>query len=106
MRSEFLAKGAGTQKIPMKTPFVMLLAALGLTGAHPLLAADPPRKETGEEMFERGRKALYKGDLPVARQCFEQLLKAKPEFELARIHLAQVAMAERELAKIPQSLKV
>jgi len=87
----------------MKTSLLPLL--LALTGAMPSvsLAAE---QLTGMQVYRKGCVALEKGDVVIARQCFEQLLRAKPDFELARIQLAQVVVAERELAKIPQSLKV
>jgi len=98
----------------MKTMFPAPLVLLVLTlagaplspagGQQPAAPSEP--KLTGIQIYEKGKKALERGDLPVARKCFEQLLKAKPDFELARIQLAQVAVAEREEAKIPRSLKV
>lgn len=86
----------------MKTPPLALLAALALQATVSASLA----QETGQAVFDKGRTALHRGDLALARRCFEELLKAKPDFELAKIHLAQVAAAERELAKIPRSLKV
>jgi hypothetical protein len=68
--------------------------------------ANPPAAESGLAVYERGRKALARGNLAEARNCFERLLAARPDFELARIQLAQVAVAERERAKIPASLKL
>jgi len=101
----FWQKSAASFKNLMKTPHSALLAALSLM--VPLITcAGSPAPLTGLEVFEKGRAAYYRGDLPVARRCFQELLKAKPDFELAKIHLAQVAAAERELAKIPKSLKV
>lgn len=58
------------------------------------------------QVYENGKAALERGDLVSARRCFEQLLKAKPDFEMAKIQLAQVVVAERELAKIPKVMKV
>ena len=87
----------------MKTSLLHLTLALALTAAPVVYGAE---QLTGMQVYNKGVAALEKGDLATARQSFEQLLKAKPDFELARIQLAQVVVAERELAKIPQSLKV
>ena len=87
----------------MKTSLLHLTLALTLTAAPAVFGAG---QLTGMQVYNKGLAALEKGDLVTARQSFEQLLKAKPDFELARIQLAQVVVAERELAKIPQSLKV
>lgn len=73
-----------------------------MAGMGPAVRAVPE----GQGVFETGRAAWHRGDLVTARRCFEQVLRAKPDFELAKIHLAQVAAAERELAKIPKSLKL
>ena len=87
----------------MKTSLLHLTLALTLTAAPAVFGAG---QLTGMQVYNKGLAALEKGDLVTARQSFEQLLKAKPDFELARIQLAQVVVAERELARIPQSLKV
>ncbi len=87
----------------MKTPLLHIPIAVLLAAVPAVFAGDPP---SGMEVYNKGRAALEKGDVVTARQCFEQLLRAKPDFDLARIQLAQVVVAERELAKIPQSLKV
>lgn len=81
------------------------LAAASLLGIQCLAPAGPPAAGGGD-LFQKARAAYHKGNLEEAKKGFEQLLKAKPDFELARIHLAQIAAAERELAKIPASLKV
>jgi hypothetical protein len=86
----------------MKTSPSLLLTALSFATTLLVSAGD----NGGLVTFEKGRTAYYRGDLPTARRCFEELLRAKPDFELAKIHLAQVASAERELAKIPKSLKI
>ena len=100
-----LAKRARHLRKPVKTIHLLLRAALSLS--VPASAwANEPGKSSGLEVFEKGRAAYYRGDLVTARRCFEQLLKVKPDFELARIHLAQVTAGERELAKIPKSLKL
>jgi hypothetical protein len=89
----------------MKPSFAALFAAL-LAATSPLTSFGETASPTGQQLYEKGRAAFHRGDLPEARRCFEKLLKAKPDFELARIHLAQITVAERELAKIPGSLKV
>jgi hypothetical protein len=61
--------------------------------------------ESGAEVYEKGRRALEKGDLVTARQCFEKLLAANPNFDLALAQLAQVAVLEKKLARIPVTLK-
>lgn len=88
----------------MKTSRFVLPLAFLLVAPHGLFGDQV--QSAGLQTFEKGRAAYYRGDLVEARRCFEQLLKTKPDFELARIHLAQVAAAEREQAKIPLSLKV
>lgn len=88
----------------MKTSFVILSLAALLQLRLPSLAGEKPL--TGAQVYENGKAALDRGDLVTARRCFEQLLKAQPGFELAKIQLAQVVVAERELAKIPKVLKV
>jgi len=88
----------------MKTSFVILSLAALLPLRLPSLAGEKPL--TGAQVYENGKAALDRGDLVTARRCFEQLLKAQPGFELAKIQLAQVVVAERELAKIPKVLKV
>jgi len=88
----------------MKTSFAILSLAVLFPLQSPSLAGEKPL--TGEQVYEKGRAALDRGDLVTARRCFEQLLKAKPDFEMAKIQLAQVVVAERELAKIPKVLKV
>ena len=90
-------------------PLVVLSFALTgapLSGGEPQTPSPPQPQLTGIQIYEKGKAALDRGDLPLARKCFEQLLKAKPDFELGRIQLALVAQAEREDAKIPRSLKV
>lgn len=87
----------------MKTSLFFLSFSLACAVPSFSWAAEQP---TGMQVYNKGLAALEKGDVVTARQCFEQLLRAKPDFELARIQLAQVVVAERELAKIPQSLKV
>jgi tetratricopeptide (TPR) repeat protein len=89
----------------MKPSFAVLSVAL-LVATSPLASFGETAAPTGQQLYEKGRAAFYRGDLPEARRCFEKLLKTKPDFELARIHLAQIAVAERELAKIPASLKL
>ena len=96
---------------PMKPSFVPLLGAVLALSALaalpiPVTAAPPERKVSLRDDYERGRSALHRGDLVTARGCFEKVLKAAPDFELAKVHLAQVAAAERELARVPRSLKV
>jgi hypothetical protein len=88
----------------MKTSFILLAFAALLPLQTLSLAGE--KSLTGLQVYEKGKAALDRGDLTTARQCFEQLLKAKPDFEMAKIQLAQVVVAERELAQIPKSLKV
>ena len=88
----------------MKTSFILLALAALLPLQTPSLAGE--KSLTGLQVYEKGKAALDRGDLATARQCFEQLLKAKPDFEMAKIQLAQVVVAERELAQIPKSQKV
>ena len=87
----------------MKTSLLHFPLAAILATVPAVYAADP---SSGMAVYNKGRTALEKGDVVTARQCFEQLLRARPDFDLARIQLAQVVVAERELAKIPPSLKV
>jgi hypothetical protein len=88
----------------MKTSLLLLSLAALLPLHVPSLAGE--KSLTGMQVYENGKAALERGDLATARRCFEHLLKAKPDFEMAKIQLAQVVVAERELAKIPKSLKV
>lgn len=88
----------------MKTSLLLLSLAALLPLQLPSLAGE--KSLTGMQVYEVGKAALERGDVATARKCFEQLLKAKPDFELARIQLAQVVVAERELARIPGWLKV
>ena len=88
----------------MKPSLLVLSLAVLLPLHFPSLAGE--KSLTGMQVYEKGKAALEKGDVATARQCFEQLLRAKPDFEMAKIQLAQVVVAERELAKIPGSLKV
>jgi hypothetical protein len=88
----------------MKTSLLILTLAVLLPLHIPSLAGE--KSLTGMQVYEKGKAALDRGDLVTARQCFEQLLKAKPDFEMAKIQLAQVVVAERELAKIPKVMKV
>ena len=88
----------------MKPSLLILSLAVLLPLHFPSLAGE--KSLTGMQVYEKGKAALEKGDVATARQCFEQLLRAKPDFEMAKIQLAQVVVAERELAKIPGSLKV
>ena len=87
----------------MKTTLLLLPLTVLLAAIPAVFAGEPG---SGMEVYNKGRAALERGDVVTARQCFEKLLRAKPDFDLARIQLAQVVVAERELAKIPQSLKV
>ena len=86
----------------MKTTLLLLPLTVLLAAIPAVFAGEPG---SGMEVYNKGRAALERGDVVTARQCFEKLLRAKPDFDLARIQLAQVVVAERELAKIPQSLK-
>lgn len=88
----------------MKASFAILSLAALLPLQLQSLAGENPL--TGVQVYEKGKAALDGGDLVTARRCFEQLLKAQPGFELAKIQLAQVVVAERELAKIPKVFKV
>ncbi len=99
----FWQKAPDTFNNPMKTPLLHIPLAVLLAAVPAVFAGDSP---SGMQVYNKGRAALEKGDVVTARQCFEQLLRARPDFDLARIQLAQVVVAERELAKIPQSLKV
>jgi hypothetical protein len=88
----------------MKTSLAILSLAALFPLQLPLLAGE--KSLTGEQVYVKGKAALDRGDLVTARRCFEQLLRAKPDFEMAQIQLAQVVVAERELEKIPKALKV
>ena len=88
----------------MKTSQLLLALAALLPLQSQSLAGE--KSLTGMQVYENGKAALDRGDLVTARRCFEQLLKAKPDFELAKIQLAQVVVAERELAKFPKVMKV
>ncbi len=87
----------------MKTSLAILLLAALFPLQPQSLAGE--KSLTGEQVYVKGKAALDRGDLVTARRCFEQLLRAKPDFEMAKIQLAQVVVAERELAKIPWSFK-
>lgn len=89
----------------MKTSLPLLPVILSLAFAGVSRSMGEEAQPTGLQMYEKGKAALERGDLPLARRCFEHLLKVKPDLELARIQLAQVAQAEREQARIPKSLK-
>jgi hypothetical protein len=100
-----LSKTLGTGKnrgAPEKIPMKIAAATLALLS---LSVCPMPGAETGPAVYEKGRQALMKGDLVTARQCFERLLAADPNFLLAKAQLAQVAVAEKELARIPDTLK-
>ncbi len=91
----------------MTTKNVSLLAALVgpvLLLSGPAVAADG--KEDLPAVYEAGRAAFNRGDLAKAKVAFQRVLKAKPDFDLARIYMAQIRVAEEKWAARPRSQKI
>ena len=70
-----------------------------------LTAAEPGKEDLGK-VYEAGRQAFNKGDLTTARIAFLKVLKAKPDFDLANIYMAQIRSAEAKWEARPRSLKI
>lgn len=89
----------------------LLAALLGpvilLTGpasAAPPAPAAPPENLT--QVYEAGRQAFNKGDYRTAKTAFAKVLKAKPDFDLALIYMAQIRTAEAKWEARPRSQKL
>ncbi len=76
-----------------------IAALLGPVGAEPI-------REDLTNVYEAGRTAFNKGDLAAAKTAFTKVLKAKPDFDLAIIYMAQIRHAEEKWAARPRSQKI
>lgn len=65
-----------------------------------------PGKEDLTKVYEAGRTAFNKGDLAKAKIAFARVLKAKPDFDLAIIYMAQIKHAEAQWEARPRSRKI
>lgn len=91
----------------------MLAALLGLSsfsaashGAQAGQPASAPSLENLLEVYKEGRKAFNRGDLVTAKDAFTKVLRAKPDFDLAQIYMAQIRLAEAKWEARPRSLKI
>ena len=91
----------------MKRKTIPLLAALlGPVILQPLLVKADPVKEDLTAVYEAGRRAFNKGDLATAKTAFSKVLRAKPDFDLAQIYMAQIRHAEAQWEARPRSQKI
>ena len=70
-----------------------------------LAVAEPPREDL-TKVYEAGRAAFNKGDLTQAKTAFAKVLKAKPDFDLAVIYMAQIRHVEARWEARPRSQKI
>lgn len=93
----------------MKTTSLSLMAALLgpvfiLTGTAG--AGSGGGQEDLTRVYEMGRQAFHRGDLVKAKAAFAKVLQANPDFELAKIHMAQIRHAEAQWEARPRSRKI
>ena len=63
-------------------------------------------REDLTKVYEMGRKSFNKGDLAAAKIAFAKVLRAKPDFDLAIIYMAQIRHAEAQWEARPRSQKI
>jgi len=91
----------------MKVKTLPLMAALlGPVMAFTGMAGAEQGKEDLTKVYEAGRTAFNKGDLAKAKLAFIKVLRAKPDFDLAQIYMAQIRHAEAQWAARPRSQKI
>ena len=91
----------------MKTKILPLMAALlGPVIFFQQTAMAEPVKEDLTKVYEMGRTAFNKGDLVAAKVAFAKVLRAKPDFDLAIIYMAQIRHAEAQWEARPRSQKI
>ncbi len=91
----------------MKSKHPTLMAALlGPVIMFTHMASPALAKEDLTKVYEAGRTAFNKGDLATAKVAFAKVLRAKPEFDLAKIYMAQIRHAEAQWEARPRSQKI
>jgi tetratricopeptide (TPR) repeat protein len=91
----------------MKSKALPLLAALlGPVILISTVRAIEPAKEDLTKVYEAGRAAFNKGDYVKAKAAFTKVLKAKPDFDLAIIYMAQIRTAEAKWEARPRARKI
>ena len=89
-----------------KVPLLLLAALLGPVSPLSHLTAAEPVREDLTKVYEAGRNAFNKGDYVKAKAAFAKVLKAKPDFDLAIIYMAQIRTAEAKWEARPRSQKI
>lgn len=83
-----------------------MAALLGPVFLFTGMAGAAPGKEDLTNVYEAGRAAFNKGDLATAKLAFARVLRAKPDFDLAVIYMAQIRHAEAQWEARPRSQKI
>lgn len=83
-----------------------MAALLGPVFMLSSVARAEPVREDLTKVYESGRTAFNKGDLAKAKIAFAKVLKAKPDFDLAIIYMAQIKHAEAKWEARPRSQKI
>jgi len=87
-------------------PLLLLAALLGPVFPLATLSAAEPVREDLTKVYEAGRNAFNKGDYVKAKAAFAKVLKAKPDFDLAIIYMAQIRTAEAKWEARPRAQKI
>jgi hypothetical protein len=87
-------------------PLLLLAALLGPVFPLATLTAAEPVREDLTKVYEAGRNAFNKGDYVKAKAAFAKVLKAKPDFDLAIIYMAQIRTAEAKWEARPRAQKI
>src|SRR5262245_35791014 len=85
----------------MKTFGVWLVVVVTFCGA----TAGADCLPSGRPTFVKGVDALGRGDLPVARQAFESLVKEQPDCAEARNNLAVVLVEQGQIDAAAEQLR-
>jgi len=89
-----------------KVPLLLLAALLGPVFPLSTLTAAEPVREDLTKVYEAGRNAFNRGDYVKAKAAFAKVLKAKPDFDLAIIYMAQIRTAEAKWEARPRAQKI
>jgi hypothetical protein len=99
-------RGKFRRPVMKSTSLTLMAALLGpvflLTGT----AGAESGKEDLTKVYEAGRQAFHRGDLARAKTAFTRVLQAKPDFDLAKIYMAQIRHAEAQWEARPRSQKI
>ncbi len=99
-------RGKFRRPVMKSTSLTLMAALLGPV----LIFAGTAGAESGQEdltkVYEAGRQAFHRGDHLKAKAAFAKVLRAKPDFDLAKIYMAQIRHAEAQWEARPNSRKL